>query len=102
MKDKNGIDIKAGDIFFYSERPYSYYADSIGEIYENDGVLIMGTHVYNRGFGDGKEDEYVKHEFPAKNDVELKYCSSNDIEVIPISRDQVTIEYANLHYPLVP
>jgi hypothetical protein len=45
--DKNGTVIKAGDICYYSELPYSNYADSLCEIIELGGRLHSKTHVVN-------------------------------------------------------
>ena len=104
-KDKNGVEIKTGDVCFYSERPHSNYADSIVEIYEVDGVQRMGTLVVN-GLS---QTEYVECGRRG-DDVELRFASFRSaqetdicegLEVLEgVELDDVSIEFADKRFPL--
>ena len=105
MKDSKGNEIKTGDILFYTERPYDNYADSLVEIYEKDGKQMVRSVVGNN-FGVYKY--YISN---SDIDLELRYygyalvCTptdtAKDLTIIPnMSSNQITVEYANEHYPL--
>ncbi|MBC3233974.1 hypothetical protein [Pseudomonas lurida] len=106
MFDKNGREIKVGDICFYSERPHSNYADSLVEVYERDGRVLVGTHVVNAVGG-----HYIQHGRNPGDDLELStygwdVCNkpteqAEGLAVIDgLTADQATVEYANQHFPL--
>lgn len=107
MFDKNGKEITVGAIMFYSERPYSNYADSLVEVYEHGDDVRVGTLVLN----DLSGAAYMQHHHDPANDLLLSdygldYASqptdkSENLEVIDgLTADEATIEYAEKNYPL--
>lgn len=97
--DKEGKEVKAGDILWYSE-PVRY-ANSMHIVSEKDGVLYGETRIGNNG-------EY----FPCRErPIELRfYCSFpyNDYKMqdatvignINDNPEMLTVKYANKNYPL--
>ena len=105
ITDKNNNAINVGDVLFYSERPHSNYADSLVAVYESNGKLKVETIVVNVG------GYYQLHFRDATNDLELDAYgrdvygkqgdSSKELTLIPgLSRENATVEYALLNYPL--
>lgn len=108
IKDNTGVEIKIGDIGFYSERPHSNYADGLIEVYrcEDSDRVLVGTLIVN-GFG-GNEYQVCGRRY---DDLELENYtwdtfhrptdSCENICIIPgLRAEEATIEYANKHYPL--
>jgi len=102
MKDLKGREIKTGDVCFYTEMPYSNYADALYYIYEKNGMQMVGCKVVNMN------DKYIKVE-TNDNDLALSAYHKEDGEAYQanllvidgLSIDQATVEYAERHYPLL-
>lgn len=108
MEDKNyiypdGKKVIPGDICYYTEKPQSNYADSIGEIFvKASGLMAFRHHVYNRS-----------HDYALITEVdpcELKYSTGFDgITLVGFTKlgdlsnydELCTIEYAEKNYPLL-
>lgn len=107
MRDKNEIEIKLGDVCFYSERPHSNVADSLVHIYGQPGQHLRVGHIISTMYG-------VNYEYRPSSqhhDIELD-CYSWDIlnrstnscpglQVIPnLTIEEATVEYATENFPL--
>ena len=107
MKDKAGNELNVGDVCFYSEMPYSNYADSIIHIYEHEGKVQVETLIVN-GLS---QRAYIEHERCVESDLELSVYSwdyqfkptdtCDDIfKLDGVTVDMVSIDYANENFPL--
>jgi len=105
LKDNQGNGIKTGDILFYSERPFSNYADSLVEVYELNGSQRV-RHIVSNGFG-----RYVPICCNSEQDLDLDAYGwstigkqtdiAKELTLIPdLTAEQATVEYAHKHYPL--
>lgn len=100
---KDGTQVKSGDICFYSEMPYSTYADSIVAIVEIDGILKSKTFIVTNG------EKYVEVNADDKA-IDLKYSVRHG-DTIPVINDYtrlgtsldnanyLTVEYAEQYRP---
>jgi hypothetical protein len=105
ITDKKGNELSEGNILFYSEMPHSNYADSICQIYNDDGVLKVETLIVNF------DDEYIETgrddgDLPLINYTWDIFCNPSDIceniTKIDAGINEISIEYANQHFPLEP
>lgn len=107
MNDKEGNELKNGDVCFYTERPYSNYADSLVEIYEEKGQLMVGSLVIN----DLSGKKYKMHERDELNDLPLEIYTwdihhkptgkAENLQLINgISPSEADIDFANERFPL--
>lgn len=97
--DKNRNELKAGDYCYYTELPFSNYADSLTKIIEVNGELASTTLVTNF---QGRY-EVIEGGHP----VELKYSqhiNSNDGILTDYSKlnnfTEDALIYMNLNFPL--
>ena len=110
-KDKYHRPICVADIVYYTERPYSNYADSIGLIYENEDKICVGTLIVNSGCGK-KTDKYINYGLESERDLELeKYAEgwecgdknticTNLEKLEGVNKEMITVEWATRHFPL--
>ena len=103
MCDKDGAEIKNGDILFYTERPYSNYADSLCHVYELDGIAMIEPLVITW------EDKFMPFQdrtnvLPLENYSWDYRCEPTgkcpDMKKLGIDKSMATVEYANKHFPL--
>lgn len=98
IKDKNGVEIKAGDYLYYSELPFSNHADSLERVVEHHetGELYTVYVVYNY-FGkyalDLSDQDYMSFEF--NNQVNDRLT---DVLIVEVTGDPV--EFMNANFPL--
>lgn len=118
MKDKHGVEFKAGDIYFYSERnlgdplaSHADYADSFYEVVEEDGKLKAKTLLVNFK-GEYISEEDAERIIPGSTPWKLEELRNLELgvectgfkecyEIIPaIKREHITKDSANKVYPL--
>ena len=106
IKDRTGEELKAGDVCIYTERPYSNYADSIVELYEDCGTLKIRTLVVNGISGneyvifDGTDDRNLELTEYTRNTLGEPTNVADLIKIENLKADDVTIDLANKIYPL--
>jgi hypothetical protein len=106
ITDKFGNEITTGSVCFYSEQPYGDEADSIVHVYDDEnGHQKVETIVVNM------DGNYIDSE-RSKSDIGLSVYSwgmfdgiatdnCSNLSVIPfVQKDDISIELANMHFPL--
>ena len=104
MNDSQGNEINTGNILFYTERPFSNYADSLCEVYDDSGEQFV-CHLVSNGFGKyqsvGRGGNDLSLDAYGVNGLLQQTNTAKDLTLIPnLSVEQATVEYANKHYPL--
>lgn len=95
-KDKNGNELKEDDFVYYSELPFSNYADSLNIIKKrpSDNKHILHCLVYN-SFGTYK----------LYSDIDIDQCPSIEDyyhaeDVLKVKPDCEYVEFMNKNFPL--
>lgn len=103
IADKNGKELKIGDVCFYSERPHSNYADSLIEIYQHeDGSVRVGTLVVNGLSGNEYEPCFRRGDDLLLEDYTQKPagCCQCLALLDGVAAEDATVEYAARNFPL--
>lgn len=99
-KDKNGKELKIGDLVFYTERPRSNYADSLQVVVRHNqhklGLIHLvgnnGTYFLTSGDSCSLEHNERSHEDPS-------ICL--DVVILDdVSEGEDLLEYMNKKFPL--
>lgn len=99
-QDKNGVEFKEGDYYFYTEMPYSNYADSLNQVVEHPetGELCSVNVVFNN-FGVYKfsdtEPDYTFFKYHSLDGLKCK-----DSQIVEV--DSHPLEFMNTRFPLKP
>lgn len=95
--DKNGVELKEGDFFYYTELPFSNYADSLNQVVRHPESMALGSHtVVGNDFGKYRVSD-VKYFIP------FKYHAHEEGRIIDSEKVEVIgdpIEFMNKNYPL--
>lgn len=107
--DSIGNQIEVGDCLFYTERPFSNYADSIAYVYLYDGMKFVCTLVGNDMI---ETKGYKKFGIDRNNDITLESYTrdlgtgkltdtcENMTLIKGLTKENATVEYAEKHFPL--
>ena len=106
IRDSDGNVLKRGDVCFYTERPYSNYADSIVVITEKDDTLYVKYLI-----GNGREGRYENVGDMEQDILPLSVYTwdilhqetdvASNLQLIKdLVPEDVTVELANERFPL--
>lgn len=96
---EDGKPVCEGDLFYYSERPYSDYADSVLRVYDDGGTLRVESLVVREGEG----RDFIPHFRDSQNDMSvvdvLRYSDPGALKRISVAAEKITPQWANEQYP---